>query len=1188
MSGAKVNSRGFTLIAALLLTLLLSGIAVSLLLMVNTEQRVGGLDLNSAYMYRATEGAMEKMTSDLANTYMTIQAPQTSDICAINQNPPTNDPTITFTCPSGACIYEADPVIAGIDHACQITPPPSLPKPGWGQISAGQDAGLYAQLIPIQLNVAAQRVNDGANTGQTVSLTRAAQVALIPVFQFGVFCNGDCFFGRSPNLGFAGRVHTNGDLYLGVADGYNLVFGDKISAFGNVIREQMDNGVASSGNDNGGTVMIPTTANGCAAELANVASATTSSTCKDISVYLGATDGSVTGGHGSAQNTATWINTSTGTYNGYIIDGNGPGPSCPPANPNCDGPNSTGAVDLTLPFVQGTTSAVQLIRQPPPGESTSSLLGASRLANQAQIRIILSDSEDGLHLPGWNGNPAEDVQLVSGLPTELTAAGPLAMRQGADAGSPGTTANAIQVSSTFPINNGHYYTFGEAWCTGNKYPTATTIPGATYATSFTNSVIAGTVASGNYVYDTFNGTNTGVRNCPSLVPHGTYVNNIGAPPDTNFVIPPYYAGPGAASANFNWPPVAYPQWPPQTFPAPNLFTTINETQPSAGVAANGLEWPLIGGWLLVEVQNAAGAYVGVTQEWLSMGFARGVNVPTQPGTKCAAGLYTASAATYNIASNALNAAGANAIGCNSLADHRNAILYFEVTKDSQLAGEPSVPQDYPLSGADVYYDAGPAGPANWNEPCTTAGITCSAQYDWYPINLYDAREGEVNDTCCPTQGTGTPNGVMNVVELDVGNLNQWLEGNTGLTGTSVNYATSNGYILYFSDRRGMQFTNPAGPSQSQSQWGEYGFEDTVNYSDGAPYAPDGKLEPVNYNNVSPEDVNGNGVLDKYGVVGVGDAFGPNNQTDSDTTSPPNPYAQRSVAGERVQLSTVPASGKVGVGFANRVTGARHALKLVDASVGNLPVMPAASGCTQNAANPTGCGGFTVASENPVYVDGNYNSNCPAAGAVGCSPNNPVYDATWTGGAEPLHSAASIIADAVTVLSSNWQDWGCNSGAVGCNATLNTTSGSMVNSVNNAAGQNTPANTPNRIAQTTYYRMAVAGGKTIAFLNTAQNPEFAFGMDGGVHNFLRFIEDWGGMPGSAAQASLWYKGSLVSLYWNQYATGTFKCCNTVYNPPDREYVFDPLFSQPMNLPPGTPMFRNVDNLSYRQNFGATNY
>ncbi len=1207
MPGVKVNSRGFTLIAALLLTLLLSGIAISLLLMVNTEQRVGGLDLNNEYMYRATEGAMEKMTSDIASTIMTIQSPSTAQICAVNQLVPTNDPSINFTCQG--CLYEADPVfpqaVPPIQFACQDPNAPAKLAYSWGQIPTGQDAGLYAQLAPIQLNVIAQRNDDSTNIGRTISMTRAAQIALIPVFQFGVFCSGDCFFGRSPNLGFAGRVHTNGDLYIGVANGANLVFGDKMSAFGNVIREQMDNGVATVGNDNQGTVMIPTTANGCAAQLANVANATTSATCVDIATTaLGATNGSVTGGHGSAQNTSTWISTSTGTYNSYIIDGNGPGTNCPVANPNCDGTNSTGATDLTLPFVQGTTSAVQLIRQPLPGESVTSLLGSSRLANQAQIRIILADTEDGLHLPQYNGDQTEDVQLVSSLPTVLAN-----LRQGADTASPGTQGNAIQVGAVYPAATGHYYSFGEAWCVGNHYALTTTFGNplkANYNFTF-SSTLAGSTATANYITDNFNGTNTGVAYCPQIVAAGNDAGTIGVQPDSNFIIPPYYAGPGAASATFNFPPTAYPQWPPQSFPGPSSFTNYNETNPTGGANPNSMEWPLIGGWLRVEILNNAGAYVGVTKEWLSLGFARGVNVPNQPGVNCAVAKYPNNANTYNTAANALNAVGANAIGCNSLADHRNAILYFEATKDSMLAGEPSVPVDYPLTGAGTYYDSGTASAAIWNATCNSANLTagCSSQYNWYPINLYDAREGEVNDTCCPTAGTGTPNGVMNIVELDVGNLRQWLLGNTGISGPLVNYTPANGYILYFSDRRGMQFTNPAAANQSQMQWGEYGFEDNVNYAGGAPFSPNGSLEPNNYNGVSPEDVNSNTVLDKYGVAGVGDAFGPNTVTDTDNTNPPNPYAQRNVSGERVQLSPTPAGVnpstnagvpagvaglagtsdvKPGVGIANRVTGARHALKLVDASLGNLPVMPAASGCVQNAANPTGCGGFTVASENPVYVDGNYNSNCPAAGSLGCSPNNATYDTTWTGGAEPLHSAASVIADAVTILSNNWEDWGCQpSNAAGCTATLNTTSGSMINPVNPCACENTPSTTPNRIAQTTYYRMAVAGGKTIAFNNLNQTPEFAYGMDGGVHNFLRFIEDWGGMPGTNAQASLWYKGSLVSLYWNQYANGTFKCCNLVYDPPDREYVFDPLFTQPVNLPPGTPMFRNVDNLSYRQNF-----
>ena len=268
----------------------------------------------------------------------------------------------------------------------------------------------------------------------------------------------------------------------------------------------------------------------------------------------------------------------------------------------------------------------------------------------------------------------------------------------------------------------------------------------------------------------------------------------------------------------------------------------------------------------------------------------------------------------------------------------------------------------------------------------------------------------------------------------------------------------------------------------------------MNYANrGNAFAPDNQLDPVNYNGVSPEDVNGNGVLDTYGVQYVGDAFGPLTTADTDTANPPTPYAP----GHRVSTFTI--------GRANRVTGARHVLTLVDGSLGNLPTMPvgnATNHCTPTAASPTACGGFTVASENPVYVQGNYNSNCPAAGGgVPCTPGNANYDLTWTNAAaaEPIHSAASIIADAVTLLSNNWQDAG---------TVTSTTTGSLANPVNPNNSQTTPAQTPNRVAVTSYYRVAIAAGKTIAFNNTIQSPEFSFGSDGGVHNFLRFIEDWG--------------------------------------------------------------------------------
>jgi len=128
----------------------------------------------------------------------------------------------------------------------------------------------------------------------------------------------------------------------------------------------------------------------------------------------------------------------------------------------------------------------------------------------------------------------------------------------------------------------------------------------------------------------------------------------------------------------------------------------------------------------------------------------------------------------------------------------------------------------------------------------------------------------------------------------------------------------------------------------------------------------------------------------------------------------------------------------------------------------------------------------------------------------------------------------------------------------------------------ASGGSCSSSRPN--ATTTYYRVAISAGKNRTFPSPSFSQTgtlYGFGTDGGVHNFLRFVEDWSGV-------SLYYKGSLVSLYYSTYATGTFKCCgDAVYHPPVRNYVFDSLFSQPQNLPPGTPMFRDVDNLSYRQ-------
>jgi len=142
-----------------------------------------------------------------------------------------------------------------------------------------------------------------------------------------------------------------------------------------------------------------------------------------------------------------------------------------------------------------------------------------------------------------------------------------------------------------------------------------------------------------------------------------------------------------------------------------------------------------------------------------------------------------------------------------------------------------------------------------------------------------------------------------------------------------------------------------------------------------------------------------------------------------------------------------------------------------------------------------------------------------------------------------HVASAIIADAVTLLSNNWSDL------------------KSFTSPHSVAGGTA------RTATTTWYRMALIAGKGKPFPQPAGTPQ-DFGTDGGVHNFIRLTENWGGQ-------TLNYRGSIVSLFYNRQAVGLYKCCNNVYSPPTRGYNFDTEFLEPNLLPPRTPMFRDIN-------------
>jgi hypothetical protein len=403
--------------------------------------------------------------------------------------------------------------------------------------------------------------------------------------------------------------------------------------------------------------------------------------------------------------------------------------------------------------------------------------------------------------------------------------------------------------------------------------------------------------------------------------------------------------------------------------------------------------------------------------------------------------------------------------------------------------------------------------------------------------LWDAREGIFRDGQTPAGGVTyplTPAGAMYYVELDVANVSKWFTGTLGLNGTKAN--NTSGYTVYFSDRRGDRVnpTPPASISNTASKTGAVGYEDVVNYTtDPNNGCPNGVLEQGE-DTESDYDVNGNtlnltNTLYVYGGV-------PGFLTQAGLTPMTGPASFSSVTYQGNTVAVPPSpivqsnSGfcsSKGTGWPFEVVDAqdvrenpplvfRRALKLVNGVSISL-----------GTCNTVICG-LSIAAENPVYVQGDY--------------NNPGASTSFTG----ANVSASVVGDSVTVLSDAWND---------------------VNSFTQLTGTNT------RSAAQTTYSTAIIAGKAIPFPNVGGSTDT--GSDGGVHNFLRYLEDWSG-------TNIWYQGSFVTFYYSHQAVGSFKCCTNVYGvPANRSYSFDSTFLTPSLLPPRTPMLRSVNTIGFTQ-------
>ncbi len=369
----------------------------------------------------------------------------------------------------------------------------------------------------------------------------------------------------------------------------------------------------------------------------------------------------------------------------------------------------------------------------------------------------------------------------------------------------------------------------------------------------------------------------------------------------------------------------------------------------------------------------------------------------------------------------------------------------------------------------------------------------------FPIKMFDTREGLYNDTIniSTTYGANVPRaGVMSLIDIDVTNLKNFLDGvyNTSMpqAGTAFTTANSrglrntdvpeaNGWVLYVSDRRGDGDFD-----------GEYDMEDIYGNTDGI-------LQPG-------EDINNNNRLDTN-------------------------FLSEAVRYTSTPISNTADSPALAASVDHQYY--RRGVRLINGL--RLP-----GNYDPGAALNTR--GFTVASENGVYVLGNYNAS--GISSVGTPTPPSGYNPQNTS----AHVPASVVGDTVMVLSNAWND---------------------------AKSFRYPFDSGQRVASETTVRFAMLSGDSRSSMeNTPNQGAGDPRMCGGVHNFKRFLENW-------SNIRLNYVGSLINLFNARNNNGSYKNSGKIYSPPNRNWVFDASFLDPARLPPGTPYFQNIQLTGFQR-------
>lgn len=190
------------------------------------------------------------------------------------------------------------------------------------------------------------------------------------------------------------------------------------------------------------------------------------------------------------------------------------------------------------------------------------------------------------------------------------------------------------------------------------------------------------------------------------------------------------------------------------------------------------------------------------------------------------------------------------------------------------------------------------------------------------------------------------------------------------------------------------------------------------------------------------------------------------------------------------------------------------------------------------------GGLTIVTERPMYVLGDYNTS------------------VWR--------PAAIMSDAITFLSNP------------PNPAMAQTPAGLATRCSAQPGwcDTLQTNFQQRAARPTTVNAALLAGHSATPCDYARAGCGGPPYGGGLENFPRFLENWGGVVFT-------YTGSLVSLYQSRFLFGLWGNTTNVgfangayYSAPTRQWSFDVNFRFPDRLPPGTPSVGTVLQTAFR--------